>query len=76
MLVNLSDYSILELSYGIVFIILLFYFTKSYNINLLQFLLVTSIVLIIIYISIIKKEDLKNLKNRVNIQNTNNKSIL
>jgi hypothetical protein len=76
MLVNLSDYSILELSYGLVFIILLFYFTKSYNINLLQFLLVTSIVLIIIYISIIKKEDLKNLKNRVNIQNTNNKSIL
>ena len=50
MLVNLSDYSILELSYGIVFIILLFYFTKSYNINLLQLLLVTSIVLIIIYI--------------------------
>ena len=76
MLGNLKQFSILEITYGIIFLVFLFYTTQSYNINLLQFTLVVSVVIFIIYISIIKKEDLKNLKDAVNIQNTNNESLL
>ena len=76
MLGNLKQFSILEITYGIIFIVFLFYTTKSYNINLLQFTLVISVVIFIIYISIVKKKDLQNLKDTVNIQNTNNESLL
>ena len=62
MLGNLKQFSILEITYGIIFLVFLFYVTQSYNINLLQFTLVVSVVIFIIYISIVKKEDLKNLK--------------
>lgn len=76
MLGNLKQFSILEITYGIIFLVFLFYVTQSYNINLLQFTLVVSVVIFIIYISIVKNEDLKNLKDAVHIQNTNNESLL
>jgi hypothetical protein len=45
-----KEYSINEIIYGIIFLLLLFYFTKSYNINLLQFLLIILVIISIIYI--------------------------
>ena len=50
MLGNLKQFSILEITYGIIFLVVLFYATQSYNINLLQFTLVVSVVIFIIYI--------------------------
>ena len=58
MLGNLKQFSILEITYGIIFLVFLFYTTQSYNINLLQFTLVVSVVIFIIYVSIIKNGDL------------------
>jgi len=76
MLGNLKQFSILEITYGIIFLVFLFYTTRTYNINLLQFTLVVSVVIFIVYISIVKKEKLENLKSSSNIKNTNNESLL
>jgi hypothetical protein len=71
-----KEYSINEIIYGIIFLLLLFYFTKSYNINLLQFLLIILVIISIIYISYKKKEELVNLQKDTQLYSTNSKSLL
>jgi len=71
-----KEYSINEIIFGLVFIIFLFYITKSYNINLLQFLLIVLVIISIIYISYKKKEELQNLQEDTKLYSTNSKSLL
>ena len=71
-----KEYSINEIIFGIIFIIFLFYFTKSYNINLLQFMLIILVIISIIYISNKKKEELVNLQEDTQLYSTNSKSLL
>ena len=71
-----NEYSNNELIFGSLFILVIFYFSSSYNINLLQFTLIIITIISIIYISIQKNNDIKNLQITTKITTTEKKPLL
>ena len=62
-----NEYSINEIIYGSLFVFFLFYFSSSYNINLLQFTLIIGVIISILYISMQKKDEIKQLRAKTEI---------
>ncbi len=71
-----KEYSIIEIFYALIIIILIYYFTQNWNITLFQLCLFIGIVYTILSISNNRKEQLTILKSNTNITETNSKSLL
>jgi len=69
------EYTINEIIFGSLIIFLMFYFTSSYNINLLQFTLIIGVVISILYISVQRKDEIKQLQEKTEINTNINSEI-
>ena len=67
----INKYTINELVLGSLFIFVLFYLTRSFNINLLQFMLIICVVITILYISNQKDETIKHLYKNILFEEKN-----